>query len=160
MKTTREAAKEASHKQMVKDLQDLLQRNYEAENGYKKAIEHTKNTNLKHFLRNQAAQHNHFATEIDKQLHLLNEHPKVKGNGGAISNLQKFWVNFKSSLGKKNDESILEECIHGEKLCIKKYEEKIKRNKFHPNIKEILEDHLVKIGGILKEVKVLEDLEA
>lgn len=158
MKTTREAAKEASHKQMVDDLQDLLQRNYDAENGYKKAIEHTNNPNLKHFLRNQAVQHNHFATEIDKHLHLLNEHPR-KGGGGPLTNLQRFWVNFKNSLGKKTDESILEECIHGEKLCVKKYEEKIKRNKFHPKIKEMLENHLVKIGEILKEVKILEDLE-
>ncbi len=159
MKTTREAAKEASHQQMVNDLQDLLERNYEAEKGYKKAIEHTKNTNLKHFLRDRAAQHNHFATELDKHIHLLNEHPRENGNGGALGNLQKFWMNFKNSLGKKDDEAILEECIQGEKLSIKKYEEKIRRNKFHPDIKDMLNDHLVKIREILKEVKILEDLE-
>lgn len=36
MKTTREAAREASHDALVHDLKELLERNYDAEKGYKK----------------------------------------------------------------------------------------------------------------------------
>lgn len=159
MKTTREAAKEASHKQLVNDLHDLIAKNYEAEKSYKNAIEHAQNVNLKHFLRDQAAIHNHFTTELDKHLHLLNEHPKENGNSKKFGDIQRLWMNFKNIFGKKGDEAILEECIRGEKQCIKEYEQKIRDNKFHPDVKEMMNRHLVRLRELLQEVKTLEDLQ-
>lgn len=157
MKTTREAAKEASHKQLAGHLQDLLDRNYDAEKGYKKAMEHTDNVSLKHFLREQAAIRNHFGTEIDKRLHQLNEHPKLGRNG--FGNLYKFWSNFISSFNRRDDEAILSELIRTEKNAIRIYEDKMKKFHFPPDIKEMLDEHVKKFREILSNVKVLEDLE-
>ncbi|APG59575.1 ferritin-like domain-containing protein [Christiangramia salexigens] len=159
MKTTREAAREASHNQVVKHLQELLEKNYDAEKGYKKAMEHTNNPHLKKFLSKQAVQRNHFATELDKQLHMLNEHPKENGTGSALGSIHRIWIDFKTSLSKHTDESILEECIRGEKASVREYEDKIRKNEFHPDIKIMMEDHLSSIRKTLTEVKILEDLE-
>ena len=157
MKTTREAAKEASHKQLAGHLQDLLERNYDAEKGYKKAIEHTDNESLKRFLRDQAALRNHFATEIDKSLHQLNEHPKVGRNG--FGKLYKFWSDFGSSFNRRDDEAILNELLKTEKNAIRIYEDKMKKFYFPPDIKEMLDAHVTKFRDILLKVKVLEDIE-
>ncbi|MCM8570133.1 PA2169 family four-helix-bundle protein [Gramella jeungdoensis] len=158
MKTTREAAREASHKNLVELLTVLLEKNYDAEKGYKKAIEHTKNADLKHFLRNQAAQRNHFATELDKQIHMLNEHPKSNSNGSALGTLHRLWIDVKSSWAKKDDEAILEECIRGEKASLKEYEERISKNILSPKIKIMLENQRDKIRETISEIKKLEDL--
>lgn len=157
MKTTREAAKEASHKQLAGHLQDLLERNYDAEKGYKKAMEHTDNVSLKHFLRDQAAVRNHFATQIDKQLHKLNEHPKAGRNG--FGNLYRFWNNFTSSFNRRDDEAILNELIRTEKNAIRIYEEKMRKFNFPPDIKELLDEQVAGFREILSNVKVLEDLD-
>lgn len=158
MKTTREAAREASRKNLVGILTTLLEKNYDAEKGYKNAIEHTKNPELKHFLRNQAAQRNHFATELDKHIHMLNEHPKASSNGSTLGNIHRLWMNVKTSWSKKDADAILEECIRGEKASLKEYEEKISKNILPPQIKSMLEDHRDKIRETVSEIKKLEDL--
>lgn len=160
MKTTRESAREASHKDLVGLLTNLLQKNYDAEKGYRKAIEHTKNPELKSFLKNQATQRNHFATELDKRIHMLNEHPKAKAIGSTLGNIHRVWMDFKSSWSKKSDEVILEECLRGEKASLKEYEERINKNKIllTPDIKAMLENHRDKIRETVSEIKKLEVL--
>lgn len=158
MKTTRELAREASHKSLVHILSNLLEKNYDAEKGYKKAMEHTKNPDLRNFLKNQAVQRNHFATEIDKQIHLLNEHPKDNSQGSTLGTIHRFWIEIKGSWAKKDDESILEECLRGEKASLKEYEDKLENHMFTLEIKELLESHRDAIKKTLKQIKILEDL--
>ena len=157
MKTTREAARESSHNQLVESLSSLLEKNYDAEKGYKKAIGHSKNSDLRHFLRDQAAQRNHFATELDKEIHMLNEHPQSKGNGSVIGNLHKFWMDFRTAITKKDDEAILEECLRGEKASLKEYEKVIEKNILSPRIKTMLETHRDQIRETISEIERLED---
>ncbi|MFD1095907.1 ferritin-like domain-containing protein [Salegentibacter chungangensis] len=156
MKTTREAAKEDSHKTLVHNLQELLEKNYDAEKGYKKALEHVKNSQLKTFLKDQAVQRNHFATELDKYIHELNEHPKE--HTSPLSNLHRFWIDFKSTISKQSDKDILEECIRGEKASLKEYEEKLKKYTFPPHIKDVLKAHIAEIKDTISSVKTMEDL--
>ncbi len=160
MKTTREAAREASHKNLVQVLTDLLEKNYDAEKGYKKALEHTSNPDLKEFLKKQALQRNHFATEIDKHIHLLNEHPKDKNKGSTLAGIHRLWIDVKASWSKKDDEAILEECIRGEKSSLKEYQEKIDNNILTQEIKIMLENQRDKISKTIKQIKILEDLKA
>ncbi len=159
MRTTREAAKEASHKQLTGHLQDLLERNYDAENGYKKAIEHTDNFSLKEFLKGQAALRNHFSTEIENWLRQINEHPRINEHGSGLGNLYRYWQNFTSSFNRRDDEAILNEVIKGEKSMIRNYEEKIRKFKFPVDIKAMLNEHIKKLRKMLSDVKILEDLE-
>lgn len=159
MKTTREAAREASHNKLVTLLTNLLEKSYDAEKGYKKAIEHTTKRELKLFLRNQAAKRNHFATELEKQINLLNEHPKTDSNGSTLGSIHRFWIDFKISWSTKDDEAILEECLRGEKASLKEYEEKINKNILPPNIKIMLEKQRDAIRETISEIKILENLE-
>ncbi|MBT8295382.1 MAG: PA2169 family four-helix-bundle protein [Gramella sp.] len=158
MKTTREAAREASHKNLVHILKDLLEKNYDAEKGYKKALEHAHDPDLKNFLKNQALQRNHFATEIDKHIHKLNEHPDEDSKGSTLGAIHRLWIDVKSSWSKKDDESILEECIRGEKASLKEYEEKLEKNILHPEVKAMLEDQRDKVKNTIRQISILEDL--
>lgn len=158
METTREAARESKHTELVHDLKELLERNYDAEKGYKKAVEHAKNGNLKRFLKNQAAKRNRFATELEKQLHQLND-PQTDKNGSVLGNLHRFWLEFRSSLSKHDDESLLEECIRGENASVKIYEKKLEKTIYSSDLRMLLESQLASIRETLSEVKILEDLE-
>lgn len=157
METTRESAKQESHNELVKNLQELLEKNYDAEKGYKKAIVETKDENLKRFLKKQVVQRNHFATELDKIIRGLNEHPKEKGS--TKGDLHRTWMNIKTKLSANKDEALLEECIRGEKASKKEYEEKLKKYKFPPSIAETLKRQLSEISTTVEKIKKLEDLE-
>lgn len=156
MKTTREAAKEASHKEKVEALQVLLQKNYDAEKGFKKAITKTKNEGLKEFLRRQAAKHNRFATELDKEIRSLNAKPIEEGS--LAGKLSRAWMDIKVAVVANDNKAILEECLRGEKNSVEEYEEVLDENKFPPHIEEVLKKQLSDINTMIAEVSSMEDL--
>jgi len=157
MKTTRESAKEESHDEMVNNLNELLVKNYDAEKGFKKALENSENHSLKNFFKQQAVIRSRFKTEIEKELHELNAHPKLD-DGHATGVLHRVWIDVKTALSKNDDEAVLEECIRGEKTSIKDYEEKLANSHFLPNIKEMLNKQLLEIKNTVSTIKRLEDI--
>ena len=155
MKTTRESAREESHKKLTHHLQYLLEKNYDAEKDFKSAREHVENPALKEFFKKQAVLKNHFATEIDKQIHSLNEHPK--DSGSKKEELKRTWINFKSSIEKDTDESLLEACIRGEKNRVEEYESKLRKSNFPAKMEEVLRSQLVKMRESISKMKMMKD---
>ncbi len=156
MKTTHEKAKEHNHDKLVDNLQELLEKNYDAEKGFTKAMKDAKGNNLKKFLQQQAAQRSRFATELDQQIRNLNEEPK--DSGSFTGDLHRTWIDIKSAIAGNTDEAVLEECIRGEKASWEEYEEKLKENAFPPNISSLLQKQASEIHSTLNQVKTLEDL--
>src|SRR5690606_27196031 len=113
METTREKAYQENHKELVNNLQDLLEKNYDAEKGFTKAMKDAKNQNLKRFLQQQAAQRGRFVNELSQEIKNLNEEPK--DSGSFTGDLHRTWIDIKSSIAGNTDEAVLEECIRGEK---------------------------------------------
>ena len=155
MKTTRESARQESHRKVTHGLQELLEKNYDAEKDYKTARERAKNATLKEFFKKQAVRKNHFATEIDNQLHSLNEHPK--DSGSTLGELNRTWINLKTSLGKDTDKALLEECLRGEKNSVEEYESKLRKSNFPAKIEEVLRRHLVEIRESISEMKSMKE---
>lgn len=156
METTKEKADLNIHKNLVTNLQGLLEKNYDAEKGFKKAFETTKNKPLKGFLENKAVQHSRFATELNDEILKLNETPK--SSGSIKGDLHRGWIDVKSAFKANTDEAILEECIRGEKASLKEYEETLKNNVFPPQISEVLTKQLDSIKNNVSKVKKLEDI--
>lgn len=156
METTKEKADQNIHKEIVDNLQDLLEKNYDAEKGFTKAMTDAKNQNLKTFLQQQAAQRNRFATELDQQIRNLNEKPKESGS--ITGDLHRTWIDIKSSVAGNTDEAVLEECIRGEKASWKEYETKLQNQNFPSHISGVLQNQATEIHNTLNRVKTLEDL--
>lgn len=156
MQTTREEARKESKNNLVDNLQGLLEKNYDAEKGFKNAITNAKDPHLKEFLRNQSARRNRFATELDNEIRSMNEEPKESGS--ATGGLHRTWMNFKSSIASNNDEAVLEECIRGDKASEKEYSNSLKENNFPPKIESVLNNQLNEIQTTLSQVKTLENL--
>ena len=156
MKTSLEEAKEQKHKDTVNVLQSIIEKNYDAEKGYKKAMQDAKTPALKNFLKEQALQRSHFATAIDKELRELGEAPKESGS--VTGSLHRAWIDIKSSLSGDHDEAVLEEVIRGEKASVDEYQDVMKNNTLAPQINGVLESQLRDIQGTLSRVKTLEDI--
>ncbi|KAA3624247.1 MAG: PA2169 family four-helix-bundle protein [Flavobacterium sp.] len=157
MKTTREIAKENIHDNVVDSLQDILKRNYDAQAGYKRAMEHADSDYLKQFLKDRAVQRSHFATEIDQELRRLNEEPVDSGSTKAA--LHRSWMDVKNFVSSSTDEALLEECIRGEKASVKTYENVLDNQNFSPETTSMLNKQLMRVKNSLNEVKRLEDIE-
>ena len=158
MKTTLEAAKEQTHKDTVKVLQNIIEKNYDAKKGYAKAMQEAKSPTLKRFLQQQAAQRGRFATAIDQKLRQLGAAPKESGS--VTGAMHRTWIDLKSALANNDDEAVLEEVIRGEKASVDKYQEVIKKNVLVPNVKTVLQSQMFDIQSTLHKVKRLEDITA
>lgn len=156
MKTTREKAEQDIHKEITNNLQDLLEKNYDAEKGFTKAMKNAKSENLKQFLKKQAVQRSRFATEITQELRNLNEEPKESGS--VTGDLHRTWMDIKTAVVGNEDEAVLEECIRGEKASAKEYEEKLQKYNFPAQVSNVLQKQSSEIHQTLSRVKRLEDL--
>ena len=144
------------NKELVNTLQDLLQKNYDAEAGYKQVMQKTENQPLKNWMQQKALQRNTFATELDFQIRKHNAEPKASGT--LTGDLHRGWINVKSTLTSDTDEALLEECIRGEKASLTEYEEKLERFNEDSEIKTIIQTQLTTVRSALNTVKRLEDI--
>lgn len=156
MKTTNEKAREENHDRLVDNLQQLLEKNYDAEKGFTKAMKDAKNPQLKSFLMQQAAQRSRFANELTNEIINLNEEPKESGS--VAGGLHRAWIDIKSALTGNDDEAVLEECIRGEKASWDEYEEKLKEENFPPKIASVVQNQASEIHNTLTKVRTLEDI--
>lgn len=156
MKTSLEEAKEQTHKDTVNVLQNILEKNYDAEKGYSKAMQDAKTPALKSFLKKQAVQRSGFANAIDNELRQLNEKPKESGS--LTGTMHRAWIDIKSSVAGNDDEAVLEEVIRGEKASVEEYEDVLKKHTLAPQVNNILQSQLRDIQGTLNRVKTLEDI--
>lgn len=156
MKTTKEKADEKIHDTLVNNLQNLLEKNYDAHEGFKKAMEDSKNNQLKTYFQHQAALRGRFVNELDKEIRNLNETPKKSGS--VTGDLHRTWIDIKTAFTGKDDEAVLEECIRGEKASVEEYEERLQQNNFPPQVSTVLNNQLSEIKSTLSKVKTLEDI--
>ena len=156
MKTTFEEAKQNNHDDIVDNLQQLLEKNYDAQKGFAKAMEDAKNPRLKKYLQQQSAQRSRFATELTQEIRNLNAKPKESGS--FTGDLHRLWIDIKSSVAGNEDEAVLEECIRGEKASWEEYNNTLKNQSFPPQISQVVQKQAAEIHSTLANVKTLEDL--
>ena len=147
---------EESRKETVNALQSIIEKNYDAEKGYKKAMQDAKNPALRGFLQQQAAKRSNYATAIDQELRLLGEQPKESGS--VTGSLHRAWIDIKSKVAGNTDEAVLEEVIRGEKASVEDYQDALNKPNLTPQINNVLQTQLNEIQGTLNKVKRLEDI--
>ncbi|HLT52873.1 MAG TPA: PA2169 family four-helix-bundle protein [Flavobacteriaceae bacterium] len=147
---------EESRKETINALQSIIEKNYDAEKGYKKAMQDAENPALRGFLQQQAAKRSHYATAIDQELRLLGEQPKESGS--VTGSLHRAWIDIKSTVAGNTDEAVLEEVIRGEKASVEDYQEALRKPNLGPQINNVLQTQLNDIQSTLNKVKRLEDI--
>ncbi|MCB0448637.1 MAG: PA2169 family four-helix-bundle protein [Confluentibacter sp.] len=147
-----------AHEHIVSVLQELLQKNFDAEAGYKQVMQKSENRALKSWLQQKAQQRHLFATQLDFMIRELNATPATDGT--LLGTVHRAWIDVKSTLSSHTDEALLEECIRGEKASVEEYEQQLPKVNDYPGIKELLSSQLTTIKSALETVKTLEDVEA
>lgn len=156
METTREEANQIQHEETISSLQKLLKINYDSREGFKQVMLKSENPVLTNYLKERAALHSAFATELSNVIISLNETPAESGTApGAI---HRTWIDIKTTFTGNDADSILQECIRGEKSIVEDYEKVLKDKIFATDITALLKNQLGYISSTLTAVKSLENL--
>ncbi len=146
------------HEEIVNVLQELLQKNFDAEAGYKQVMIKAENGALKNWLQQKAQQRHLFATQLDCMIREMNATPAEDGT--ILGSAHRAWIDIKTTLSTNTDQALLEECIRGEKASVEEYQKQLDNLDKYPGVKELIYGQYTTIKTALSTVKTLEDLEA
>ncbi|MDN3725412.1 PA2169 family four-helix-bundle protein [Aequorivita sp. SDUM287046] len=140
-------------------VNNLIEKNYDAYKGYRKAAEDAESMNLRSYLIEQAENRKEFAQELARVLLVVDPDFKVATEGSITGSIHRGWIDIKAAVAGKNDEAILKECIRGDKASIAEYEEFLDNNRaVMPQISSTIQQQLAEIRKTLDTVSRLEDI--
>lgn len=136
-------------------LNELLEKNYDAEAGYKAAADNVKNAKLKTFFQERAQDRYNFGHELKEEIRSYGEEPN-KGTSWK-GDAHRTWMNLKSTFSNDKDESVLEEAVRGEKAAVNDYSEVLQETELAPSTKTVLEKQRNSVQAALENVKSMEN---
>jgi uncharacterized protein (TIGR02284 family) len=111
----------ASTKDYISALNDLIETCKDGEEGYRKAAEGVKRSDLKSLFNEYSRQRSQFASELQMEVSRIGGDPEKSGSvSGAV---HRGWIDLKSAVTGKDDHAILEEAERGEDTAVKNYQD-------------------------------------
>ncbi|WP_081210650.1 ferritin-like domain-containing protein [Salegentibacter sediminis] len=106
---------------IAEKLNRLLEKNIDAEKGYRFASENVKDPQLKAFFTERAEERYDFIHRLKSEIRNFGEMPKEKSS--LTGDMHRTWMNLKTTLSTNKAEPALEEAVRGEKIAIEEYKE-------------------------------------
>ena len=144
-----------NYEKISNKLNELLIKNYDAEQGYIKAMQNVDNGKLKTFFTERSEDRGRFASQIRTQILTFGETPKESGS--FTGTMHKNWMDFKTLFTSIDEKVILEEILRGEKASLEDYNEIISETDIPENIKTVLVSHRNSIKNVINNVPKLEE---
>lgn len=142
--------------QVGNKLNNLLEKTYDAEKGFKNAAENVENNSLKSYFNQKAQERYDFGHELKGEIKSFNQ--DVDKGGSLVGDAHRAWMDVKKIFTSDNEESMLEEAIRGEKSSVEEYNEVLNETSLPLSTKNVLEKQKTIIENGLSNIKSLEDL--
>lgn len=139
-------------------LNDLLEKTYDAEKGYKLAADEAKAPYLKDFLKDKEKQRRAFGFELKSE---IMEYGSLPEKGGSLTgDLHRQWMKLKSLMSEDKTERILEEVERGEKASLEEYKDILKsgETRLPPSTERLLIRQMDAIKAALNNSMMYEEL--
>ncbi|WP_228852126.1 ferritin-like domain-containing protein [Aegicerativicinus sediminis] len=137
-------------------LNELLERTYDAEKGFKKAAENADNSALQSYFNQKAQERYDFGHELKSEIRSFGQ--EVEKGGSITGSLHRTWMDVKSLFSADDAESMLEEAIRGEKAALDEYDDVLEEASLPLSTKNVLMSQRNKISSGLSKIRTLEDL--
>ncbi|XLS29667.1 ferritin-like domain-containing protein [Flavobacteriaceae bacterium M23B6Z8] len=135
-------------------LNELLEKTYDAEKGYKFASENVDNVELKQFFKERVKQRYDFGHQLKNEIQAYGQEPD-KG-GSMKGKMHREWMSLKTAVSSNNEEAILEEVERGEQASIDAYNEILSESNLPASTEAILYAQKNLITASLNRVKSFE----
>ncbi|WP_276165352.1 ferritin-like domain-containing protein [Zobellia alginiliquefaciens] len=137
-------------------LNNILEKTYDAEKGFKKAADHAKSTDLKTFFSRKGEERYNFGHELKTEMVRFGQ--EIDKGGSATGAMHRSWMDVKAWFSADNDEAMLEEAITGEKAAIDEYKEVLNDTSLPSSTATLLTQQMNKISTDLSNIKNLESV--
>ncbi|HEA22076.1 hypothetical protein LCGC14_0949050 [marine sediment metagenome] len=139
-----------------KKLNDLLEKTYDAEKGFKKASENVEDGQLKRYFSGKAQERYDFGHALKTEIKQFGQ--EVDKGDSFAGKVHRSWMDVKSLFSMDDEEAMLEEAITGEKNAIDAYDDVLKETSLPASTATILQHQRNTINEGLQNIKTLEDI--
>ncbi|MGB3150584.1 MAG: PA2169 family four-helix-bundle protein [Maribacter sp.] len=144
------------HENIVDQLEEILEKNRDAEKGYAKAAENAKSSGLKSYFQRKSSERKDFNASLKSKM--VTAYDEIDDGGSFTGTIHRTWMDVKALFSADNDEAMLEEAIKGDKAAVEEYGEILEEGNLPVDIAECLVEQKVKIQKDLVEINKLENL--
>ena len=137
-------------------LNDLLEKTYDAEKGFRKAAENANHTDLKNYFQRKAQERYGFGQELKGEIKSFGEDIDVGGSFTGAAH--RTWMDVKAMFSTNNDESMLEEAIRSEKAALEEYNDILNETSLPFSTQGVILKQREAIANDLSTIKRLEDI--
>lgn len=141
---------------LVDVLEEILEKNRDAEKGYKKAAENADSVSLKGYFAKKSTERASFCADLKHEMTVAYE--DFDDDGSFTGTMHRAWMDIKNFFSADSDEAMLEEAIKGDKAAVEEYEEILNNNALPAAIATLVRNQMVKIRTDLNNIRTLEDL--
>ena len=141
---------------LIDNLNDLLTRNYDAEQGFIEAGMHVNNAELVRWFNTNAANRKNFQHELKAHIIALGGEPN---EGTSIAGeLHQAWMDWKTYFVRDETKEMFEECLRGEDKALEDYQEVMDDLHAPAATKELIAKHIAEIKSSIKNLRLLENM--
>lgn len=141
--------------ELLDQLEEILEKNKDAEKGYRKAGENAESQHLKTFFNQKENERRKFNAELKREL--IHNYDEIDDDSSFSGAIHRTWMDVKAFFSGDNDESMLEEAIKGDKASIDEYDEVLDHTALPSSIAILLRNQRNKIIEDLSRIKTMED---
>lgn len=141
-----------SKEDVISDLKALLELVNDGKEGYHTAAETTESPELKALFTKLSGERIVYAAELKEHIALHGAEADNE-SGGILGGLHRTWLSIKGALTSKDNSSLIETIITGEKAVITKYDELIADFADHADHMELLKGQREGIQNALTEIE-------
>lgn len=144
-----------NHEKTIEELNDILEKTYDAIAGFRKAAENAKDTRLMGYFNEQVLTREQFSHELAAEVRNLGGTPKTSGT--LQGNFHRAWMDVKTALSLESDEGVLEACITGEKNCIGEYNDLLEESHLPVSTRSLLNKQKARVEVTLRQLEAKEE---
>ena len=148
---------ETKNRKLVDRLEEILEKNRDAEKGYMKAAENAKSVSLQSYFRGKSQERKTFNDTLKTEL--VAAYDEIDDDGSFTGTIHRTWMDIKNLFSGNSDKAMLEEAIRGDKAAVEEYEDVLKDTALPLSVSGAIRNQLIKIRTDLNKVQRLEDLE-
>lgn len=137
-------------------LNDLLEKTYDAEKGFKNASENVEDGHLKRYFSAKAQERYDFGHALKTEIKQFGQ--EVDKGDSLAGKAHRSWMDIKSLFSSDDEEAMLEEAITGEKNAVEEYDEVLKDTSLPASTATLLKQQRNTINEGLQNIKTLEDI--
>ena len=146
----------SQQKEIISTINGLIETLKDGQEGFRKASEAVKDSQLKTLFSEYSLQRSKFAGELQNEAISMGEH-NPENSSSTAGAMHRAWINLKSAITSQDDHAILAECERGEDSAVAEYKKAMEEKELSSPIRDTISRQYTDVKSAHDRIRELRD---